>query len=117
MHVDGHPATSKLFGEHLPSRGSDRHQPEPGQGPRQLGQPLGHSVENRFRVAVRSQQQFAVGRPIVDCQVAHGQEFADQVEHIGMGFSSEVEFIKTANELEMFTFAYASNPEEAIRSA
>jgi len=46
-----------------------------------------------------------------------GKEFAEQVEHIGMGFGQEVEFIQTAHEMNMFTVAYAANPEEAVRFA
>lgn len=44
----------------------------------------------------------------------YGQSFRDQIEHIGMGWSQEVEFIRVAHEMNMFTFGYASNPSEAI---
>lgn len=43
-----------------------------------------------------------------------GEVFEQQIEHIGMGFSKEVEFIATAHEMDMFTFAYACNEQEAI---
>lgn len=43
-----------------------------------------------------------------------GQSFADQMEHLDVGFSQEVEFIRTAHEMNIFTFAYAFTPEEAI---
>ena len=43
----------------------------------------------------------------------YDQSFRDQIEHIGMGWSQEVEFIRIAHEMNMFTFGYASNPGEA----
>ncbi len=43
----------------------------------------------------------------------YDQSFRDQIEHIGMGWSQEVEFIRVAHEMNMFTFGYASNPGEA----
>lgn len=43
----------------------------------------------------------------------YGESFSVQIEHIGMGWSNEVEFVKMASEMNMFTFAYAFNPEEA----
>lgn len=43
----------------------------------------------------------------------YGESFSEQIEHIGMGWSNEVEFVKMASEMNMFTFAYAFNPEEA----
>ena len=42
-----------------------------------------------------------------------GPEFSGQMEHIGMGFVRELEFIETAHEMNMFTFAYAFTCEEA----
>ena len=43
----------------------------------------------------------------------YDESFGEQIEHIGMGWSKEVEFVKVAHEMEMFTFAYAFSPEEA----
>ena len=43
----------------------------------------------------------------------YGESFSEQIEQIGMGWSNEVEFVKTARELNMFTFCYAFSPEEA----
>ncbi|MHB1376103.1 MAG: phosphoenolpyruvate hydrolase family protein [Candidatus Humimicrobiaceae bacterium] len=43
----------------------------------------------------------------------YGESFSEQIEHIGMGWSNEVEFVKIAREMNMFTFAYAFTPEEA----
>lgn len=43
----------------------------------------------------------------------YGESFSEQIEHIGMGWSNEVEFVKVAKEMNMFTFSYAFNPEEA----
>jgi predicted TIM-barrel enzyme len=43
----------------------------------------------------------------------YGVSFGEQIEHIGMGWSNEVEFIKIAHEMNMFTFAYAFSPQEA----
>lgn len=43
----------------------------------------------------------------------YGESFREQIEHIGMGWSQEVEFIRAAHEMDMFTFGYASNTQEA----
>jgi predicted TIM-barrel enzyme len=43
----------------------------------------------------------------------YGESFSEQIEHIGMGWSNEVEFVKTAKEMDMFAFSYAFTPEEA----
>ena len=43
----------------------------------------------------------------------YDESFGEQIEHIGMGWSNEVEFVRVANEMNMFTFAYAFSPEEA----
>jgi len=43
-----------------------------------------------------------------------GKEFAEQMEHLGAGFSQEVAFIRTANEMNIFTLAYAFTTDEAI---
>jgi predicted TIM-barrel enzyme len=43
----------------------------------------------------------------------YDESFGEQIEHIGMGWSNEVEFVKIAHEMNMFTFAYAFTPEEA----
>jgi predicted TIM-barrel enzyme len=43
----------------------------------------------------------------------YDESFGEQIEHIGMGWSNEVEFVRTAHEMKMFTFAYAFSPEEA----
>jgi predicted TIM-barrel enzyme len=39
--------------------------------------------------------------------------FNEQIEKIGMGFSREVDFVKEAHEMGMFTFTYAYSTEEA----
>ena len=39
--------------------------------------------------------------------------FGEQIEHIGMGWSNEVDMVRVAHEMKMFTFAYAFAPEEA----
>ena len=43
----------------------------------------------------------------------YDESFGEQIEHIGMGWSNEVEFVRVAHEMNMFTFAYAFSPEEA----
>ncbi|WHH57123.1 phosphoenolpyruvate hydrolase family protein [Petroclostridium sp. X23] len=43
----------------------------------------------------------------------YGDEVCEQMENIGMGWSKEVEMVKTAHEMDMFTLAYAFTPEEA----
>ena len=43
----------------------------------------------------------------------YDESFGEQIEHIGMGWSNEVEIVRIANEMDMFTFAYAFAPEEA----
>ncbi len=43
----------------------------------------------------------------------YDESFREQIEYIGMGWSQEVEMIKTAHEMNMFTFGYACNPKEA----
>ncbi len=43
----------------------------------------------------------------------YDKSFGDQIEHIEMGWSNEVDFVKIAHEMNMFTFAYAFSPEEA----
>jgi len=43
----------------------------------------------------------------------YGESFSEQIEHIGMGWSNEVEFVRMASEINMFTLAFAFNPEEA----
>jgi predicted TIM-barrel enzyme len=43
----------------------------------------------------------------------YGESFGEQIEQIGMGWSNEVEFVKVAKEMNMFTFSYAFSPEEA----
>ncbi|MBC8390299.1 MAG: phosphoenolpyruvate hydrolase family protein [Actinobacteria bacterium] len=43
----------------------------------------------------------------------YGPSFGEQIEHIGMGWNNEVEFVKVASEMNMFTFSYAFTPEEA----
>jgi predicted TIM-barrel enzyme len=43
----------------------------------------------------------------------YGESFSEQIEHIGMGWSNEVEFIRMAHDMNMFTLAFAFNPEEA----
>ena len=47
----------------------------------------------------------------------YDKSFADQIEHIGMGWSREVEFIKVAHEMNMFTWSYVFSPEEATTFA
>jgi predicted TIM-barrel enzyme len=43
----------------------------------------------------------------------YGEAIMDQMENIGMGWSREVEMIRTAHEMKMFALAYAFTPEEA----
>jgi predicted TIM-barrel enzyme len=43
----------------------------------------------------------------------YDESFGEQIEHIGMGWSNEVEIVRIAHEMNMFTFAYAFAPEEA----
>lgn len=43
--------------------------------------------------------------------------FNEQIEKIGMGFSREVEFVKEAHEMGIFTFTYAYSTEEAVTFA
>jgi len=43
----------------------------------------------------------------------YGEGFSEQIEQIGMWFTKEVEFVKAAKEMDMFTFSYAFSPEEA----
>ena len=43
----------------------------------------------------------------------YGDSFGEQVEQIGMGWSNEVEFIKTAKEMNMFTFSFAFTVKDA----
>ncbi|MCP4380225.1 MAG: phosphoenolpyruvate hydrolase family protein [Hyphomicrobiales bacterium] len=43
--------------------------------------------------------------------------FAEQMEQIGMGFGRELEFIETAHDMNMFTFAYACTSEDAEQFA
>lgn len=43
----------------------------------------------------------------------YGQEFAQQLEAAGIGFSREVQLIKEANRKDVFTVAWAFNPTEA----
>jgi predicted TIM-barrel enzyme len=43
----------------------------------------------------------------------YGEEFGKQIGQIGMGFNREVEFVKAAAEMNMFSFSYAFSPEEA----
>jgi predicted TIM-barrel enzyme len=45
----------------------------------------------------------------------YGPEFAGQLEAAGIGFSREVELIRLARELDVFTVAWAFNPDEARR--
>lgn len=42
----------------------------------------------------------------------YGQEFAAQLEAAGLGFSKEVELIKTCHEKDVFTVAWAFTPDE-----
>ena len=43
----------------------------------------------------------------------YGDEIVEQMENIGMGWTREVEMVKTAHEMNMFSLAYAFTPEEA----
>jgi predicted TIM-barrel enzyme len=43
----------------------------------------------------------------------YGEAIMDQMENIGMGWSREVDMIKTAHEMNMFPLAYAFSPKEA----
>ena len=43
----------------------------------------------------------------------YAPSFVEQMDKIDMGFDREVDFIKTAHEMDMFTFAYACTPQEA----
>lgn len=43
----------------------------------------------------------------------YGNEFMEQIGQIGMGWDKEVEFIKIAHEMNMFTWAYVFSPKEA----
>lgn len=47
----------------------------------------------------------------------YGDETVAQMDKIGMGWKREVEFVETAVEMDMFTLAYAFNPEEAREMA
>ena len=47
----------------------------------------------------------------------YGESFAAQLEQAGIGFSREVELIRRARERDIFTVAWAMNPEEAARMA
>jgi len=47
----------------------------------------------------------------------YGSEFANQLEAAGLGFSKEVELIKTCHERDLFTVAWAFTPEESKRMA
>lgn len=47
----------------------------------------------------------------------YGDETVAQMDKIGIGWKREVEFVKTAVEMDMFTLAYAFNPEEAREMA
>lgn len=47
----------------------------------------------------------------------YGPEFAGQLEAAGIGFSREAEMIALAHDKNIFTFAWAFNPEEARRMA
>jgi predicted TIM-barrel enzyme len=47
----------------------------------------------------------------------YGPEFASQLESAGIGFSRELELIKLAHSKDIFTVAWAFNPEEARRMA
>lgn len=42
----------------------------------------------------------------------YGREFAGQLEAAGIGFSREVELIRTAHKMDVFTVAWAFTPEE-----
>ncbi len=43
----------------------------------------------------------------------YGESFVEQIGYIGMGWDNEVEFVKDANEMNMFAFSYAFSTEEA----
>ena len=43
----------------------------------------------------------------------YGEAIMDQMENIGMGWTREVEMIRTAHEMNMFTLAFAFTPAEA----
>jgi predicted TIM-barrel enzyme len=43
----------------------------------------------------------------------YGDAIMDQMENIGMGWTREVDMIRTAHEMNMFTLAYAFTPAEA----
>jgi predicted TIM-barrel enzyme len=43
----------------------------------------------------------------------YGEDFAAQLESAGIGFSREMELIKRASKRDIFTVAWAFNPEEA----
>ena len=43
----------------------------------------------------------------------YGPEFSEQIENIGMGFQNEIDVVIVAKELNMFTFSYAFEPDEA----
>lgn len=43
----------------------------------------------------------------------YGDMVCEQMEQIGMGWSREVEMVKTAHEMDMFSLAYAFSPKEA----
>ena len=43
----------------------------------------------------------------------YGESFGEQIEHIGMGWTNEVEFVKVAKEMNMFVFSYAFSPKES----
>lgn len=43
----------------------------------------------------------------------YGDAVVEQMDHIGMGFAREVEFVRAAADRDMFALAYAFNPEEA----
>ena len=47
----------------------------------------------------------------------YGPEFAAQLESAGIGFSREADLIRTAHAMDIFTVAWAFNPDEARRMA
>ena len=47
----------------------------------------------------------------------YGPEFAAQLESAGIGFSREADHIRTAHAMDIFTVAWAFNPDEARRMA
>lgn len=47
----------------------------------------------------------------------YGKSFADMLEQANIGFSREVELISLANNKDIFTIAWAFNPEEAVAMA